>query len=86
MEQGKHKETICREAEKLLHCDINRDSDDEQNRIILQETMDTDQCIQRLIRTEPESSDCAQCKIEYTAQYWVMKEKEAVTIYHHTLE
>ena len=48
--------------------------------------MDTDQCIQRLIRTEPEGSDHAQCKIEDTIQYWVMKEKEAVTKYHRTLE
>ena len=47
--------------------------------------MDTDQCIQRLIRMEPEGSDCAQWKIEDTTQYWVMKEKEAVTNYCHTL-
>ena len=56
------------------------------NSIILQETMDTDQCIQRLIRTELEGSDCAQHKIEDTTQYWAMKEKEAVTNYCHTLE
>ena len=43
--------------------------------------MDTDQCIQRLIRKEPEGSDHAQHKIEDTAQYWVMKEKEAATNY-----
>ena len=78
MEQGKHKETIHREAEKLPQYDINS--------VILQETMDTDQCIQRLVRTEPEGSDCAQCKIEDTTQYWVRKEKEAVTNYCHVLE
>ena len=43
--------------------------------------MNTDQCIQRLIRTEPEGSDCAQCKIEDTAQYWVMKEKVVANNY-----
>ena len=48
--------------------------------------MDTDQCIQRLVRTEPEGSDHAQCKIEDTAQYWVMKDKEAVTNYCCVLE
>ena len=86
MEQGKHKETIHREAEKLPQYDINRDSDDEWNSVILQETMDTDQCIQRLVRTEPEGSDCAQCKIEDTTQYWAMKEKEAATNYCRVLE
>ena len=54
--------------------------------MVSQEMMDTDQCIQRLIRSELEGSDHAQCKIEDTAQYWVMKEKEAVTNYHCTLE
>ena len=63
-----------------------RESDDEQNSIILQEMIDTDQCIQRLVRTELDGSDHAQCKIEDTAQYWVMKEKEAVTNYCHALE
>ena len=48
--------------------------------------MDTDQCIQRPIRTELEGSDHAQHKIEDTTQYWVMKEKEAVTKYRHVLE
>ena len=46
-------------AEKLAQYNINRDSDDKWNSIVLQETMDTDQCIQRLIRTEPEGSDHA---------------------------
>ena len=48
--------------------------------------MDTGQCIQRLVRTEPEGSDRDQCKIEDTAQYWAMKEKEAVTNYCRMLE
>ena len=54
--------------------------------MVLQEMMDTDRCIQRLIRSELEGSDCAQCKIEDTTQYWVVKEKEVVTNYCHTLE
>ena len=33
--------------------------------------------------SSPEGSDCVQWKIEDTAQYWVMKEKEVVTNYHH---
>ena len=41
-EQGKCKETICREAEKPSQPDVSRDSDDKQNSIALQETMDTD--------------------------------------------
>ena len=48
--------------------------------------MDTDQYIQKLVRTEPEGSECAQCKIENTAQYWVMKEKEAAINYCCILE
>ena len=86
MEQGKHKESICKEAERLPQYNVNRDSDDERNSIVSQETMDTDWCIQRLIRTELEGSEHTQCKIEDTAQYWVMKEKEAATNYHHVLE
>ena len=86
MEQGKRKEAICREAEKLPQYDVNRVSDDEQNSVVLQVMMDTDQCIQRLIRTEPEGSDRTQRKIEDTTHYWVMKEQEAVINYHHALE
>ena len=52
----------------------------------MQEMMDTDQCIQRLVRTELEGSDHAQCKIEDTTHYWAMKEKEAATNYCCTLE
>ena len=54
--------------------------------MVLQEMMDTDWCIQRLIRSELEGSDHAQCNVEDTAQYWAMKEKEAVTNYCCTLE
>ena len=46
----------------------------------------TDQCIQKLIRTELEGSEHAQCKIENTARYWVMKEKETVINYCRMLE
>ena len=69
MEQGNHRETICQEAEKLPQHNIIRESDDKPNSIVSQEIMITDQCIQRLIRTEPEGSDHAQRKIEDTAQY-----------------
>ena len=48
--------------------------------------MDTDQCIQRLVRTEPEGSDHTQQKIEDTTHYWAMKEKEVATNYCCALE
>ena len=48
--------------------------------------MDTDKCIQKLVRTELEGSECTQQKIEKTAQYWAVKEKEAAMNYHCTLE
>ena len=48
--------------------------------------MDTDQCIQKLVRTELEGSEWTQCKIENTTQYWAMKEKEAAINYRRTLE
>ena len=48
--------------------------------------MDTDQCIQKLVRTEPESSECTQHKIEETVQYWAAQEKKAVMNYHCALE
>ena len=51
MEQGKHRESIHWEAEKLPQHDVTRESDNKQNSIVLQEMMDTDQCIQRLVRT-----------------------------------
>ena len=81
MEQGKCRETIHWEAEKPPQHNITRESDDEWNSIVLQEMMDTDQCIQRLVRTELEGSDCTQHKIEDTAQYWAKKEKEAANNY-----
>ena len=65
---------------------MSTDSDNKQNSMVLQERMDTDQCIQRLVRSEPEGSDHAQWKIKDTTQYWVMKEKEVVTNYCCTLE
>ena len=48
--------------------------------------MDTDQCIQKLVRTDQEGSECAQRKIEETIQYWVAQEKKAVMNYCHALE
>ena len=54
MEQGNHKETICKEAEMLPQRNVSRESDDERNSIALLEMMDTDRCIQKLVRTELE--------------------------------
>ena len=48
--------------------------------------MDTDQCIQKLVRTDQEGSECAQCKIEETAQYWAAQEKKAAINYCRALE
>ena len=48
--------------------------------------MDTDQCIQKLVRTDQEGFERAQHKIEETVQYWVAQEKKAAMNYHHTLE
>ena len=83
MEQGKH---ICKEAEMLPPRNISREPDDEQNSRISLEMMDTDRCIQTLVRTELEGSEHAQCKIEKTIQYWVVQEKEAAMSYCCTLE
>ena len=66
MEQGKCKEVLCKEAEMLPPINVSGDSDDEQNSRISLETMDTDQCIQKLVRTEQEGSECAQHRIEET--------------------
>ena len=74
-EQGNHKETICKEGETLPPKNISRESDDEQNSQGFLETMDTDRCIQKLVRTEPEGSERTQWNIENTAQYWVAQEK-----------
>ena len=65
---------------------ISRESDDEWNSRVLLETIDTDRCIQKLVRTELEGSECPQRKIEKTIQYWVVQEKEAAMNYHRTLE
>ena len=86
MEQGKHKEALNKEAETLLPRNISGESDDEKNSRVSPETMDTDQCIQKLVRTEQESSECTQCKIEETIQYWAAKEKKAAMNYRHALE
>ena len=48
--------------------------------------MDTDRCIQKLVRTDQEGSEHAQHKIEETIQYWVAQEKKAVMNYHRALE
>ena len=62
------------------------DSDDERNSRISLETMDTDQCIQKLVRTDQEGSERTQCKIEETAQYWAAQEKKAEMNYRRALE
>ena len=63
-EQGKRKEVLRTEAETFPPINVSRDSDDEQNSRISLETMDTDQCIQKLVRTDQEGSERAQRKIE----------------------
>ena len=70
-EQGKRKEVLRQEVETLPPINVSRDSDDEQNSRISLETMDTDGCIQKLVRTNQEGSERAQRKIEETVQYWV---------------
>ena len=72
MEQGKCRETICKEAETFPPRDVSREGYDERNSIALLATMDTDKCIQRLVRTEPEGSEHTQQKIENTTHYWVV--------------
>ena len=81
MEQGKCKEVLCKEAETLPPINVSGDSDDERNSRISLETMDTDQCIQKLVRTDQEGSECAQHKIEKTVQYWAAQEKKAAMNY-----
>ena len=39
--------------------------------------MDTDQCIQELVRTDQEGSECTQRKIEETVQYWAVTSMDA---------
>ena len=85
-EQGKRKEVLCQEAETLPPINVSRDSDNERNSRISLETMDTDQCIQKLVRTNQEGSECAQRKIEETVQYWAAQEKKAAMNYHRGLE
>ena len=73
MEQGKCKETIRKEAEMLPPRNVSRESDNERNSRVLLETMDTDRCIQMLVRTEPE------CKVftlllkfsQFTNRTWI---------------
>ena len=86
MEQGKHKEVLRQEAETLPPINVSGDSDNERNSRISLETMDTDQCIQKLVRTNQEGSDHAQHKIEETTQYWVAQEKKAAMNYRCMLE
>ena len=70
----------------LPQINVSRDSDNERNSRISLETMDTDRCIQKLLRTDQEGSECAQRKIEETVQYWVAEEKKAAMNYCRTLE
>ena len=48
--------------------------------------MDTDQCIQKLVKTNQEGSEHAQRKIKGTVQYWAAQEKKAEMDYCNTLE
>ena len=70
----------------LPSINVSGDSDDEQNSRISLETMDTDQCIQKLVRTDQEGSEHTQRKIEETIQYWVAQEKKAAMNYRRGLE
>ena len=86
MEQGEHKETICKK-QKCFHQEMSAESLVMSETVgVSLETMDTDRCIQKLVRTEPEGSEHAQRKIEKTVQYWVAQEKEAAMNYHHALK
>ena len=60
MEQGKHKEVLRKEAETFPPINVSGDANNEQNSRISLETMDTDQCIQKLVRTDQEGSECTQ--------------------------
>ena len=86
MEQRKRKEVLCQEEETLPPINVSGDSDNKRNSRILLETMDTDQCIQKLVRTDQEGSERAQHKIEETTQYWAAQEKNAAMNYRHALE
>ena len=68
MEQGKCKEIIHKEVEMLPPRNVSRESDNEQNSRASLETMDTDRCIQKLVRTEPESSECCEVCLRYFYQ------------------
>ena len=59
-EQGKRKEVLRKEAEMLPQINVSGDSDNEQNSRISLETMDIDRCVQKLVRTDQEGSECAQ--------------------------
>ena len=85
-EQGKCKEALRQEVETLPPINVSGDSDDEQNSRISLETMDTDRCIQKLVRTDQEGSEHAQRRIEETAQYWAAQEKKAAMNYCRALE
>ena len=65
---------------------VSGESDDKQNSRVSLEMMDTDQCIQKLVRTKQEGSEHTQQKIEETIQYWVAQEKKAVMNYRCALE
>ena len=86
MEQGKHKEALRQEVETLPPINVSGESDNERNSRISLETTDTDQCIQKLVRTNQEGFECAQRKIEETVQYWAAQEKKAAMNYCRALE
>ena len=85
-EQGKHKEVLRKEVEISPPINVSGDSDNERTSRISLETMDTDQCIQKLVRTNQEGSERTQHKIEETIQYWAAQEKKAVMNYCRMLE
>ena len=82
-EQEKHRKTIHKEADMPPPRRVSRESDDEWNSIALQELMDTDKCIQRLVRSEPKGSDHAQQEIE---ALWAMSRYFGILTLCHQLD
>ena len=86
MEQGKHKEVLHQEAKTLPPINISRDSDDEQNSRISLETMDTDQCIQILVRPTKKVLNMLNARLRKPPNIGQHKKKKAAMNYRHALE
>ena len=84
--QGKHKEALHKEAETLPPRNISGESDDRQNSRVLLEKMDTDQCIQKLVRTEQEVLNTLNAKLRKLSSIGWHRKKKAAMNYCCTLE